>query len=166
MTFFFFLFTPDAARPKKASSHMIALVAIALSAPAPLQPSRAEMRGRMHCVSTAVDLKSAWCDKACNDQGSGEVCPKACLCVRVPWPDAPKMVKNAKAILHRLGKGLRKLPPGRKHYAMKAAKATAAHAMKVVTFQQRSSSQCKSQVRAVCPTGGVPEENENSPSMP
>ena len=122
-----------------------------LGAPAPLHPSAGglHLEGRLHCVSTAVDIKSERCDKACNGRESGLSCPSKCLCVRVPWPGAPQTVKSAKSVLHRLAKGLKKMPAAHRHAQMKAARATAAHAMHVLSLEQRAESPCKSQVPGV-----------------
>ena len=139
-------------RPNKASwiaRPMLAVLCVSLGAPAPLQPAPSGLQGRMHCVSTAVDMKSAWCDKACNGRDAGLSCPKKCLCVQVPWPGAPQMVKSAKSILHRLAKGLKTLPAAHKAAQMKAARATAQHAVRMLSIQQRADSSCKSLVPGV-----------------
>lgn len=130
---------------------MLAVLCVTLGAPAPLQPSAVglHLEGRLHCVSTAVDMKSERCDTACNGRDSGLSCPSKCLCVRVPWPGAPQMVKSAKAILHRLTKGLKKLPAAHKHAQMQAARATAEHAVRMLSLEQRAESPCKSQVPGV-----------------
>ena len=130
---------------------MLAVLCVTLGAPAPLHPSAGglHLEGRLHCVSTAVDIKSERCDKACNGRESGLSCPSKCLCVRVPWPGAPQTVKSAKSVLHRLAKGLKKMPAAHRHAQMKAARATAAHAMHVLSLEQRAESPCKSQVPGV-----------------
>ena len=130
---------------------MLAVLCVSLGAPAPLQPSAVglHLEGRLHCVSTAVDMKSERCDKACNGRDAGLSCPSKCLCVRVPWPGAPQMVKSAKSILHRLTKGLKKLPAAHKHAQMKAARATAEHAVRMLSVENLATSPCKSQVPGV-----------------
>ena len=54
-----------------------------------------------HCVSTAVDVKSAWCDAACNSEELK--CPGACLCLAVP-DDSARFARVSQAILLRLAR--------------------------------------------------------------
>ena len=100
---------------------LVSLHACALGARAPAHGPQAMVPEQVsHCVSTAVNLKSAWCDTAC---ASAELkCPAACLCVAVPG-NSVRFARLSQTILMRLARKLRNTPAADRSTEMETAKA-------------------------------------------
>ena len=117
---------------------MLGLHACALGARAPPHGSQAmvpevKVEQVSHCVSTAVNLKSAWCDTACT---SAELkCPAACLCVAVPG-NSVRFARVSQTILMRLARKLRTAPAADRSNEMETAKTAAVNAFKALTSKE------------------------------
>ena len=113
---------------------LVSLHAGALGARAPPHGPQAMVPEQVsHCVSTAVNLKSAWCDTACT---SAELkCPAACLCVAVPG-NSVRFARLSQTILMRLARKLRNTPAADRSTEMETAKAAAASAFKALTSKE------------------------------
>lgn len=89
---------------------------------------------QMNCVSTSVDVKSAWCVKTCNvaEQKVALACPStSCLCVASP-ETSERYTKMSKTVLLRLAGALHKSPAAEKSAKMQAARETAAKVVKAL----------------------------------
>ena len=113
---------------------LVSLHACALGARTPPHGPQAMVPEQVsHCVSTAVNLKSAWCDTACT---SAELkCPAACLCVAVPG-NSVRFARLSQTILMRLARKLRNTPAADRPTEMETAKAAAASAFKALTSKE------------------------------
>jgi len=119
---------------KVPSMLVVGFHACTLGAHAPPHGSQAMVPEQaFHCVSTAVNLKSAWCDTACT---SAELkCPAACLCVAVPG-NSVRFARVSQTILMRLARKLRNTPAADRSNEMESAKTAAANAFKALTSKE------------------------------
>jgi hypothetical protein len=99
---------------------------------------------RLNCVSTAVDVKSAWCMKACNaaELSVSITCPlESCLCVATD-DESDSLSRN---VLLRLASTVHKSPAAEKHAKMLAARETAAKVVKALAQKApKSKKRCMS----------------------
>ena len=92
----------------------------------------------LHCVSTAVDVKSAWCDAACNSEELK--CPGACLCLAVP-DDSARFARVSQAILLRLARRIQDTASAERLSELKTARAAAAESFAALTAAERTDEQ-------------------------
>ena len=98
------------------------------ASPRPQQSALFPPQSQMNCVSTSVDVKSAWCVKACNaaELKVALTCPfTSCLCVASP-DTSERYAHMSKNVLLRLAGALHKSPAAEKPAKMQDARDTAA----------------------------------------
>ena len=110
----------------------VQLLALAAS-PRPQQGVLFPPQPQMNCVSTSVDIKSAWCVKACNAaEKVALTCPfTSCLCVASP-ETSERYAQMSKNVLLRLAGAVHKSPAAEKPAQMQAARETAALVVKAL----------------------------------
>ena len=95
-------------------------------------------QAHLNCVSTSVDVKSAWCVKACNaaELKVALTCPfTSCLCVANPEPSEryqERYTQLSKNVLLRLARAVHQSPAAEKSAKMQAARETAAQVVKAL----------------------------------
>ena len=112
---------------------LAALFSLGVS-PRPQQGALALPQAQLSCVSTSVDVKSAWCVKACNaaELKVALTCPfTSCLCVASPEP-SERYTQMSKNVLLRLAGAVHQSPAAEKSAKMQAARETAAQVVKAL----------------------------------
>ncbi len=95
-------------------------------------PAIATLVPRLRCTSTAVDLKSAACDRHCN-LNDPTACPVACLCVAVP-DASDRSHRVSHAVLHKLATKLRNSTAAERPVKMHKLKEAASRAVTRLTL--------------------------------
>ena len=115
-------------RPQQETEAALDGAAVALELP----------QAHLNCVSTSVDVKSAWCVKACNaaELKVALTCPfTSCLCVANPEPSEryqERYTQLSKNVLLRLARAVHQSPAAEKSAKMQAARETAAQVVKAL----------------------------------
>ena len=122
--------------PSLAAFVCVMLTLCALVPPAaspPLRHALQPSRETLHCVSTAVDTKSAWCEEVC--RGEAAACPlSACLCVAADG--SARAAHLSRTVLRRLATRLRATPAAEKSAKLQAARKMAARAVTTLSMKQ------------------------------
>ena len=110
---------------------MLAALLSSISAPSEhvLGPKRV-----LRCASTAVDVKSAFCERVC-DSARLVACPEACLCVTTPG-ESTRYERMSLVILRRLAARLHATPAAQKSEQMKVARMAAARAVTALSSRR------------------------------